>query len=174
MSELLEDDPPYTNPFRIPSDDGIFRMREEEKLRKRQERERVARLKVYEKSTATSRMGGTRRFSSKSQPDLGDSVISRRARRSRELVAAAKATLSNDRRHENENMRDFLAKKREMFLVQMSLDTKRAEICKLEEKAKMKEEALQKSEVKLEEDAVRFDTLLKENDKKNIKRSRNN
>lgn len=32
-------------------------------------------------------------------------------------------------------MNDFIAKKREIFLVQMSLDTKRAEITKLEERA---------------------------------------
>ena len=32
-------------------------------------------------------------------------------------------------------MTDFIAKKREIFLVQMSLDTKRAEITKLEERA---------------------------------------
>ncbi len=63
-------------------------------------------------------------------------------------------------------MTDFISKKREMFLVQMSLDTKREEIRKLEEKAQMKEDALKKSELMLEEDAVRFDTFLKENDKK--------
>ena len=53
-----------------------------------------------------------------------------------------------------------------MFLVQMSLDTKREEIRKLEEKAAMKEDALRKSEQMLEEDAVSFDSFLKENDKK--------
>ncbi|CAM9608550.1 unnamed protein product [Ectocarpus sp. 13 AM-2016] len=63
-------------------------------------------------------------------------------------------------------MAEFISKKREMFLVQMSLDTKREEIRKLEEKARMKEEALRKSEQMLEEDAIRFDTFLKENDKK--------
>lgn len=63
-------------------------------------------------------------------------------------------------------MAEFVAKKREMFLVQMALDTKREEIRKLEEKAQMKEEALKKSEQMLEEDAIRFDTFLKENDKK--------
>ena len=36
------------------------------------------------------------------------------------------------RRPQKENIRDFIAKKREIFLVQMSLDTKRAEISKLE------------------------------------------
>lgn len=43
-------------------------------------------------------------------------------------------------------MADFIAKKREIFLVQMSLDTKRAEIKKLEDRARQREEALQKSE----------------------------
>jgi hypothetical protein len=52
------------------------------------------------------------------------------------LVAAA----TRDRRKEKENMADFIAKKREMFLVQMSLDTKRAEIRKLEERAQQREE----------------------------------
>ena len=134
-------------------------------------------------------------------------------------------------------MNDFIAKKREIFLVQMSLDTKRAEITKLEERALQvhtshaaqqpsipiqpvmtqglavihcacfvthlksctnshcppvqthffsahaapqhsavspcsnscdvqREEALKKSEQMLEEDALRFDAFLKENDEK--------
>lgn len=37
-------------------------------------------------------------------------------------------------------------RKREIFLLQMSLDTKRAEIKKLEERARQREEALKKSE----------------------------
>ena len=44
------------------------------------------------------------------------------------------------RRYNKENMTDFIAKKREIFLVQMSLDTKRAEIRKLEERALQREE----------------------------------
>ena len=52
------------------------------------------------------------------------------------LVAAA----TRDRRKEKEHMGEFIAKKREMFLVQMSLDTKRAEIRKLEERAQQREE----------------------------------
>eukprot|EP00736_Rhodelphis_marinus_P011866 Rmarinus@m.10502 len=67
-----------------------------------------------------------------------------------------------------ENIADFIAKKREMFLVQMSLDTKRAEIRKLEERAQMRERALRESEHMLEEDAMRFDAFLKENDMKAV------
>ena len=64
-------------------------------------------------------------------------------------------------------MADFIAKKREMFLVQM-LNTKRAEIRKLEERAQQREEALRKSEQMLEEDALRFDQFLKDNDQKAV------
>jgi hypothetical protein len=67
---------------------------------------------------------------------------------------------------EKESISDLITKKREMFLVQMSLDTKREEIRKLEEKAHLKEDALHRSEQMLEEDAIRFDAFLKENDKK--------
>merc|ERR1711871_1460597 len=84
------------------------------------------------------------------------------------LVSAATASLNTERRREKENMAEFIAKKREMFLVQMSLDTKRAEIRKLEEQAQQREEALRKSEQMLEEDAMRFDAFLKENDYKAV------
>ncbi len=65
-------------------------------------------------------------------------------------------------------MTDFIEKKRQMFLVQMSLDTKRAEIRKLEEQAQQREEALRKSEQMLEEDASRFELFLKMNDQKAV------
>eukprot|EP00967_Tisochrysis_lutea_P032745 scaffold38731_cov16-Tisochrysis_lutea.AAC.1 len=94
-----------------------------------------------------------------------------------EQTVAANSVLP-ERRKERENMADFIAKKREIFLLQylytlstrksafdkarkslslpssslhlgpsqMSLDTKRAEIQKLEERARQREEALKKSE----------------------------
>jgi len=160
-----DDGADYRNPFTLPTDEEIFRMRDEEHVRKQAERERLDRLQVHQKSTASSRMGGTRRFKDDDE-QLNDSIISKQAKHTRGLVAAATAAISNDRRREKENMTDFIHKKREMFLVQMSLDTKREEIRKLEEKAQMKEEALRKSELMLEEDGIRFDTFLKENDKK--------
>lgn len=106
----------------------------------------------------------------------------KQANRTQGLVAAATAAMASERRHERETMSDFISKKREMFLVQMSLDTKRDEIRKvrcrrsrptprsaphrpappqLEEKARMKEQALRRSELILEEDAMRFETFLK-------------
>ena len=65
-----------------------------------------------------------------------------------------------------ETVAEFLSKKREIFLVQMNLDTKRAEICKLEQRALQRENALKRSEEMIEEDAIKFDAFLKENDEK--------
>lgn len=76
------------------------------------------------------------------------------------LVAAA----ARERRPEKEKLSDLISKKREMFLVQMALDTKRLEIKKLEDRAQQREEALAKSEAMLEEDVIRFDAFLKQND----------
>eukprot|EP00753_Platysulcus_tardus_P015583 PLAT5103.1.p1 GENE.PLAT5103.1~~PLAT5103.1.p1 ORF type:complete len:597 (-),score=356.24 PLAT5103.1:111-1901(-) len=150
------------NPFTLPSDEEVFLLRDEERKRKREEARRAKKLRVWEKGTISSHMGTT--AARKLEGRGGE--LTKEAKATRGLVAAATAAISADRRRERENTAEFIAKKREMFLVQMSLDTKREEIRKLEEKAQMKEEALKKSELMLEEDAIRFDTFLKENDKK--------
>jgi hypothetical protein len=149
----------FENPFKLPSDDQIFRLREEEKLKRDEQRAKMMTMNVWEK--------GGKKTSSRSErmKDLiGDTAVLT-------LSGAPKAVQNNvklaaPRRPEKENMTEFIAKKREMFLVQMSLDTKRDEIRKLEEKAQMKEDALQRSEQMLEEDVMRFDAFLRENDAK--------
>merc|ERR1712217_424364 len=87
--------------------------------------------------------------------------------------SARTESVGRDARREKENVSDFVAKKREMFLVQMSLDVKKAEILKLDEKAKQKEEALKKSQQMLDEDVTRFDQFLQSNDQKAHKAMKN-
>jgi hypothetical protein len=148
----------YENPFKLPSDDKIFRVRDEEKRKRQEERDAGSKIKLWDKTKGdvTSR---TERL----QKLVGDMKLS-----ADDLgkLDETKGAIAMHHRQEKENMTEFIAKKREMFLVQMSLDTKREEIRKLEEKAQMKEEALQRSEQMLEEDTMRFDAFLKENDKK--------
>jgi hypothetical protein len=153
------DTQPESNPFRLPADDQIFRMREEEKRKRSEAKEMNQTLKIWDKKKSKTVSNSARikeLLGEESVKGLGDLATA---------DGKQKAGLGN-RRQEKENMAEFIAKKREMFLVQMSLDTKREEIRKLEEKAQMKEEALQRSEQMLEEDAMRFDAFLKENDKK--------
>ncbi|GMI18977.1 hypothetical protein TeGR_g8579, partial [Tetraparma gracilis] len=147
--------PPATrNPFSLPSDEEVFRLRDEERRSRLAAKDKNKSLKVWQK-------GGSTKGRSLRMKDLKGEEAAEGGEGKK-----AAAGVVQERRQEKEIMTEFIAKKREMFLVQMSLDTKREEIRKLEEKAQMKEEALLKSEQMLEEDAIRFDTFLKENDKK--------
>jgi hypothetical protein len=65
-----------------------------------------------------------------------------------------------------ESLTDYLAKKREIFLLQLSINIKHEEMKKLHDQAKAKEEVLRNSENLLEQDTKKFDMFLKENDKK--------
>jgi hypothetical protein len=58
-----------------------------------------------------------------------------------------------------------VAKKREMFFLQYAVGVKKGEIEKLEKTALAEEQKLIDDEKALEEDTVRFDTYLKENDR---------
>ena len=101
-----------------------------EEKRKREERENAKTLHVWEKGV---KVNTTSALMAEAGLEDGASMM---GQSKLNLVAAA----TRDRRKEKENMADFIAKKREMFLVQMSLDTKRAEIRKLEERAQQREE----------------------------------
>ena len=126
-----------------------------EAQRKQAHREKVAGQHIWDKGKPPV-AGGVRDYTS----DRSDRAQAQAIQQTKvNLVAAA----TRDRRKEKENMADFIAKKREMFLVQMSLDTKRAEIRKLEERAQQREEALRKSEQMLQEDEMRFEEFLKDN-----------
>ena len=143
---------PPRNPFTLPSDEEVFRLRDEEKKRRAEARDKNMKLKIWQK-------GGGNGGRSLRMKEIGNKNAK---------SSAAATGVINERRQEKEIMTEFIAKKREMFLVQMSLDTKRAEIRKLEERAQQREEALRKSEQMLEEDALRFDQFLKDNDQKAV------
>eukprot|EP00744_Colponema_vietnamica_P003037 GILI01004701.1.p1 GENE.GILI01004701.1~~GILI01004701.1.p1 ORF type:complete len:523 (-),score=155.30 GILI01004701.1:36-1604(-) len=147
-----------TNPFRLPSDEEVFLLREQEKRTKAEEKEKFQSQRIWEKGVDQTHIGRIRKLHEEIQPtELSKST-------KKNLLATS--SVAREHHREKENLTDFISKKREMFLVQMSLDTKREEIRKLEEKAVMKEEALKQSEQMLEEDMMRFDSFLKENDRR--------
>mmetsp|Transcript_127127 Transcript_127127/g.368035 ORF Transcript_127127/g.368035 Transcript_127127/m.368035 type:complete len:566 (-) Transcript_127127:56-1753(-) len=156
------------NPFRLPPDDQIFLIREQERQRRAVDRERAKTQRVWEKTTATSRVQKTMRNRDNTDEVQLQAEGSQSARR-----AHSQGFGGREVRREKENIAEFVAKKREMFLVQMSLDVKKAEILKLDERAKQKEEALKKSQQMLEEDVSRFDAFLQSNDQKAHKAMKN-
>jgi hypothetical protein len=148
------------NPFRLPPDDQIFLIREQERQRKLEERARVKHLKVWEKQTSSSRVLLGKK--------IGDVVADASAAAAPKKVMKRSRSdgMVRDARREKENVADFVAKKREMFLVQMNLDVKNAEIKKLNDKTLQKDEALKRSQQMLDEDVSRFDAFLQNNDQK--------
>mmetsp|Transcript_1361 Transcript_1361/g.2407 ORF Transcript_1361/g.2407 Transcript_1361/m.2407 type:complete len:565 (-) Transcript_1361:80-1774(-) len=148
------------NPFRLPPDDQIFLIREQERQKRAEDRDRVKQLRVWEKTTASSRVHKNRRV----DDDIDEAALA--AETAKHGRSTRGESVGRDPRREKENVSDFVAKKREMFLVQMSLDVKKAEILKLDEKAKQKEEALKKSQQMLDDDVTRFDNFLQNNDQK--------
>ena len=154
------------NPFAMPKGDTVEEMRDTLRRMELREKAHQQSLSVFEKTTFVSRQGGTMAaaLAEVSSPrgvrggeDLGGT------RTNEELIAD---TLRRGEGHGRENLKEFISKKREIFLTQMSLDVKLAEIRKLETRALRREEALTRSEQMLEEDALRFEGFLKENDLK--------
>eukprot|EP01086_Lenisia_limosa_P013375 TRINITY_DN4245_c0_g1_i1.p1 TRINITY_DN4245_c0_g1~~TRINITY_DN4245_c0_g1_i1.p1 ORF type:complete len:498 (-),score=136.81 TRINITY_DN4245_c0_g1_i1:219-1712(-) len=156
----------HENPFRLPSDEEIFTLRESERRRKKEEREKQRSLRIEDKLKSPTRLASIRQLKEDSVED--EEEDSRQAKHIRLLPTLTEAAAANDRRREQENLAEFLQKKREMFLVQYSLGVKRDEMRKLEERAQLREAALRKKEKMLEEDATRFDAFLKENDMKAV------
>jgi hypothetical protein len=107
------------NPFVLRADEDVFRIRERERQKQEEARAALVGKKIWEKTDFTSTLGRTRKAIEELAPDV-DPVALRKAKESKGLITAATAAISRDRRHEKESMADFVAKKREMFLLQVS------------------------------------------------------
>lgn len=159
-----------SNPFHVSErDEDVFGLREEERNRRAKAREDNRNLKIWQKGRTgalADEQSGRRWLGEMLADDGGSSDIAPPSGKAAQIAEKLDGCANYYIPSEKESMADFIAKKREMFLLQMSLNIKKDEIRKLEEKAHLKEDALQRSEQMLEEDAVRFDAFLKENDKR--------
>eukprot|EP01052_Picozoa_sp_SAG31_P009184 SAG31_NODE_478_length_15144_cov_15.165769_6_plen_204_part_00 len=135
-------------------------LREEERNRKLAERTQQQKLRVHEKTTWASRQNAA------TVKELVDDSLLGEVPSDEETDEdlAAPKVISRAPKDRSETKADFIAKKREMFLVQMSLNTKREEISKLEMKAQARDIALKESESMLEKDTERFDQFIRMND----------
>uniref|UniRef100_A0A1I8H8W7 DUF4200 domain-containing protein n=1 Tax=Macrostomum lignano TaxID=282301 RepID=A0A1I8H8W7_9PLAT len=127
-----------SRPFRMPADNDIFALRDQERRRKKQERERQKGLRVHEKVPKKSSISFRQAALLEAGPDGSE----------RSLVSAEDPTHTMA-----------------MFLLSYSLGVKRDEMRKLEEVAAAEEKKLEMAEQYLEEDASMFDEFLKENNK---------
>ncbi|XP_072025922.1 cilia- and flagella-associated protein 100-like [Amphiura filiformis] len=168
-----EDLPEDYNPFTMPADNDIFMLRDKERQRKKAERAKQRGLRVHEKTTYASRVNALRSSMRKPMAGMEDDEETKDDEADEKAVAVQDdpsftLAVTRDRHVEKESLTDYIAKKREMFLVQYSLGVKRDEMRKLEEIAQAEERKLELAEQYLEEDAAMFDEFLKENDKNSV------
>ena len=164
-------------PFRV-KDDNILKFQEDEESRRIAQRRDNQKLKIWEKDCdqATRSKERTKWIRSlvvdKNEEDEQKEMNNEKDRRmkltSKGIVEKLEKYLDSKetRGKHKESLPDFIAKKKDLSLLQMSLDIKKEEIEKLDETLRMKEESLDASEKLLEEDALRFDLFLKDNHKK--------
>ncbi|KAJ1550866.1 Cilia- and flagella-associated protein 100, partial [Nowakowskiella sp. JEL0078] len=148
----------------MPSDIEVFAMREEERKMKKEAKEQMKTLSIYEKSISHKRKN-FKALLAEEEDDV-EFYENLKKRDSDKILINQQARA--DRHFGKENLHDFIAKKREMFLVQYALGVKREEMRKLEEIAQAEEQKLLNDEKALEEDAAKFDAFLKENDKNSV------
>ncbi|EGF79292.1 hypothetical protein BATDEDRAFT_89615 [Batrachochytrium dendrobatidis JAM81] len=151
------------NPFHMPSDVEVFAMREEDRRVKLEIKEAMKNLSIYEKNTVKRK--NFKNLLAEDTDDVDFYNVLRKRDADKFLVNRQTRA---DRHFGKENLHDFIAKKREMFLVQYALGVKREEMRKLEEIAQAEEQKLLDDEKALEEDAAKFDAFLKENDKNSV------
>ena len=142
------------NPFTIPQDDLIFEFKDKEKIRKVQERETNKRLKIWEKNRPT-REGCLRKLC---ETDIEPSALAINPKVADKINVAEAAgfNVPVERPKNRENRYQLIDKKREMFLVQMMLETKDREIERLANVNEMRQIGLLCSEEMLEADTRSF------------------
>lgn len=170
VKEISLQDASKKNPFKVPMDQDIFALRDKEKQKKKEERQKHLKLKVYEKTTYTSRVNARTKAMIRPAGDTDDDLSEDEGENEDGTIVMKDdpdfvLSTTKDRHVEKEHLDDYIAKKREMFLVQYSLGVKRDEMRKLEEIAQAEEKKLELAEQYLEEDASMFDEFLKDNDK---------
>ncbi|XP_029457433.1 coiled-coil domain-containing protein 38 isoform X2 [Rhinatrema bivittatum] len=157
------------NPFKFPQTD-LFLFRSEEMKKKKEEKQLLKNLKIHEKTTfasrAQSRLVSVKRIVS----DTDEAKESDEEKYEKSLKCDPSWILSVAKRCrcDRRSLKDYIAKKREIFLAQYTVAVKQEAIRTMEETAMEEERLIGDSEKKLEEDTIAFEEFLKENDRNSV------
>eukprot|EP01017_Pseudomicrothorax_dubius_P018869 TRINITY_DN20800_c0_g1_i2.p1 TRINITY_DN20800_c0_g1~~TRINITY_DN20800_c0_g1_i2.p1 ORF type:complete len:248 (-),score=80.24 TRINITY_DN20800_c0_g1_i2:79-822(-) len=168
-------DPGYS-PFVLPNDDEVFVFREAERSRKEESRKKAGEQKIWEKPTATTRMA-PRNFRNTELSNASASLTRYpKASYSRqdqaliqqavEVIRARKKEKEESAGSKKEGIVEIVEQKKEMFLVEKTVNNIREEIARLKQIAEDKSAALEQSEKMLQVDKERFFAFYEENKEK--------
>ncbi|XP_069792597.1 cilia- and flagella-associated protein 100 isoform X2 [Narcine bancroftii] len=111
------------NPFKMPRDSDIFVLRDIEKEEKRKEQEEQKKLKIYEKTTYTTRVNAKCGKAQIMEEELETDPEAEHKANVKKLSALKsdpswKVKVTRGQHIENETLTDYINKKREMFILQ--------------------------------------------------------
>ncbi|XP_024235937.1 coiled-coil domain-containing protein 38 [Oncorhynchus tshawytscha] len=158
-----DDDRKSNNPFVLPMDRNIFKKREIESVIKQQEKKFFSSLPTQMKSTYLSRL----RCRSAPMRSAVQDTIAEPEKCSREKTTWA-TVVTKSCSQERENIRDYLSKQREKFMLQYSLSVKQDTIKKLEKDTVIELQLIRHAEKHLQQDSVAFEKFIKENDQSSV------
>nr|XP_025139465.1 coiled-coil domain-containing protein 38 isoform X2 [Bubalus bubalis] len=156
--ETIKKDRPYKIFFK-----DLFLYKENEMAAKKREKFLNRNMKVYQKSTFSSRM--------KNRSHLGQIAIFADAggasveRLGLDPTLILRLTEGADTKR---TIHEFISDQRDRFMLEYTLSTKRNTIQRFEKHTAMKERQLMKAEKKLEDDAIAFEEFLRENDQRSV------
>eukprot|EP00931_Biecheleriopsis_adriatica_P073183 TRINITY_DN47522_c0_g1_i1.p1 TRINITY_DN47522_c0_g1~~TRINITY_DN47522_c0_g1_i1.p1 ORF type:complete len:624 (+),score=190.65 TRINITY_DN47522_c0_g1_i1:105-1976(+) len=169
---------PGANPFSLPPEMQCFWLQEPVPERSAEERLQEKKLKVWEKPTCSSKHSAIRKVRDEElpmaplHPALESALTEAKGKVMEEerpddtfltTVATKPAVgLVDPLRKSEKDVRTYVQKKREVFLVHMACDNKREEIVRLDAMAKAKEDALAVSQHVLDDDAKAFEDYLQD------------
>ncbi|XP_056587827.1 cilia- and flagella-associated protein 100 isoform X2 [Triplophysa dalaica] len=160
--ESISDD---VNPFRCPLHyNNLFQMMNKERSQKKLEHQRKMALPIHEKVTHTRRMTQSRLMEEVKERESNTDV----SRTPQQGNPSRRIYMLKDLNIDKGSMKEYIMKKRELFLMEYSLTVKRGEIQLLEQKAIEEERKLTRAEKFLEENTILFEDFLKENDKNSV------
>ncbi|XP_042679811.1 cilia- and flagella-associated protein 100 [Centrocercus urophasianus] len=175
VSEFPEEDKEsiYKNPFTVPPDIDIFAIRNKERKKAKEEREKMKTMKIHEKMTYSAKNKAKEKGFRKALQKEEEEENRKQATDEERLKALQeclswKIAIKKDYPLEKETFRDYINDRREIFLLEYAIAVKKEEIQKLENIAKKEERKLEKAENNLEKDIAVFDEFLKENHKSSI------
>ncbi|XP_030357364.1 cilia- and flagella-associated protein 100 isoform X2 [Strigops habroptila] len=158
------------NPFAVPPDFDIFTIRDKERQKAREERERMKTMKIHEKITYSTKVKAKQKGLRQALQQEEKEVAGKQATNEERLKALQESLLreiasKKDYPVEKETFRDYVHDRREIFLLEYGITVKQEEIQRLEKIAKNEERKLKKAEYHLNKDAAIFEEFLKEDQK---------
>ncbi|XP_038041813.1 cilia- and flagella-associated protein 100 [Anas platyrhynchos] len=174
LSEFPEEgENPMKNPFTIPPDLDVFLIRDKERKKAKEEREKMKTMKIHEKMTYSTKVKAKQKGFRKALQKEEEEENSKQATDEEKLKALQeclswKIAIKKDYPLEKETFRNYINDRREIFLLEYAMAVKREEIQRLENITEKEEKKLEKAEHRLEKDIATFDEFLKENHRNSV------